>query len=68
MMMVVVMVVYDHHDLRLRRIRCYEAEEEKRSKPKLFSYPIMTRCVELLQFYIDLRVQAAPNQKNPRMV
>jgi hypothetical protein len=36
MMMVVVMVVYDHHDLRLRRIRCYEAEEEKRSKPKLF--------------------------------
>jgi len=36
MMMVVVMVVYDHHDLRLRRIRHCETEEENRSEPKLF--------------------------------
>jgi hypothetical protein len=27
-MMMVVMAVYDHHNLRLRRIRCYEAEDE----------------------------------------
>jgi hypothetical protein len=38
-MMVVVMVVYDHHDLRLRRKWCCEAEEENCSKPKLFHTP-----------------------------
>jgi hypothetical protein len=35
-MMVVVMVAYDHHDLRLRRIRCCEAEDESESKQNLF--------------------------------
>jgi hypothetical protein len=37
MMMVVVMaVMYNHHDLRLRRIRCREAEDENQSKQNLF--------------------------------
>ena len=38
MMVVVmmVMVIYNHHDLRLRRVGHCEAEEEHRSKPKLF--------------------------------
>ena len=37
MMVVVVMVgMYDHHDLGLRRIRYRETEEKHRSKQKLF--------------------------------
>jgi hypothetical protein len=32
MMMVMVMVAYDHHDLSLRRDRCREAEDEHKSK------------------------------------
>jgi hypothetical protein len=35
-MMVVVMVRYDHHNLRLRRIRCCEAEDESQSENDLF--------------------------------
>jgi hypothetical protein len=35
-MMVVMMVVYDHHNLRLRRIGHCEAEEENRAKQNLF--------------------------------
>lgn len=36
MMVVVVMVVYNHHDLRLRRIRHYEAEGENESQQNSF--------------------------------
>jgi len=35
-MMVVVMVVNDHHNLRLRRIRRCEAEDEEHSEQILF--------------------------------
>jgi len=35
-MMMVVVVAYDHHDLRLRRIRCCIAEDESESKQNLF--------------------------------
>jgi hypothetical protein len=34
--MMVVVVAYDHHDLRLRRIRSCEAEDESESKQNLF--------------------------------
>jgi len=36
MMMVVVMAVYDHHNLRLRRIGCREAEDESQCEENLF--------------------------------
>lgn len=36
MMMVVMAVVHDHHDLRLRRVRYREAEDENQSKQNLF--------------------------------
>ncbi len=36
MMMVVMAVVHNDHDLRLRRIRCREAEDENQSKQNLF--------------------------------
>ncbi len=36
MVMMVMAVVYNYHDLRLRRIRNCEAEEEHYSKEKLF--------------------------------
>ena len=35
-MMVMVMEVYNHHDLRLRRIRHYEAEGENESQQNSF--------------------------------
>jgi hypothetical protein len=36
MMTMMVMAVYDHHNLRLRRIRCCEAEDESQCKENLF--------------------------------
>ncbi len=36
MVMVVMAVVYNYHDLRLRRIRCREAEDENQPKQNLF--------------------------------
>jgi len=35
-MMVVVAMVYDHHNLRLRRIGCREAEDESQCEENLF--------------------------------
>jgi hypothetical protein len=40
-MMVVVMVRYDHHNLRLRRIRCCEAEDESQSENDPFHNSVL---------------------------
>ena len=40
-MTVMVMAVYDHHNLRLRRVRYREAEDESQCEQNLFHTPVL---------------------------
>jgi hypothetical protein len=45
-MMMMVAMVYDHHNLRLRRIGCCEAEDESQCEENLF-HALLSRSASL---------------------